>query len=151
MLLEQHYCSYPIFHCRNSDTFSNRTFNLQQNLTTCSERVKKVYPGTYIKSKKLSLTSWTLLVSSTQKLFQNLAMFDFEVVCVQEETFRDTKTTTWLRKRVPISVSTSTNLVKGPTFVCNSDPLHLVASLIGALEKLAFQSKAKMKGLFLDI
>ena len=38
-----------------------------------------------------------------------------------------------------------------PIFICNSDPHHLVASFIGTLEKLASQSKAKMKNLFLDI
>ena len=38
-----------------------------------------------------------------------------------------------------------------PIFLCNSDPHHLVASFIGALEKLASQGKAKMKNLFLDI
>ena len=38
-----------------------------------------------------------------------------------------------------------------PIFICNSDPHHLVASFIGALENLASQSKAKVKNLFLDI
>ena len=38
-----------------------------------------------------------------------------------------------------------------PIFLCYSDPHHLVAPFIGALEKLASQSKAKMKNLFLDI
>ena len=88
---------------------------------------------------------------SEQKLFQNLANFDFESICVQEEAFRDTNTTTWIGKHVPISVSISSNLVGVPIFVCNSDPHHLVASFIGALEKLASQSKAKMTNLFLDI
>ena len=36
-------------------------------------------------------------------------------------------------------------------FLWNSDPRHLVAPFTGALEKLASQSKAKMKNLFLDI
>ena len=38
-----------------------------------------------------------------------------------------------------------------PVFLCKSDPRHLVASFIGALENVASQSKAKMKNLFLDI
>ena len=41
--------------------------------------------------------------------------------------------------------------MEGPIFLCNSDPHHLVASFIGALEILAAQSKAKMKNLFHDI
>ena len=110
--------------------------------------------GTYIKSEKLSLRSWTLSVSSTRvnkNPWKNLTLFDFESICVQEETFRDTNTTTWIGKHVPISVSISSNLVEEPIFLCNSDPHHLVASFIGALENLASQSKAKMKNLFLDI
>ena len=43
------------------------------------------------------------------------------------------------------------NLLEEPYFLCNSDPHHLVASFSGALENLAFQSKAKMKNFFLDI
>ena len=80
-----------------------------------------------------------------------LAIFDFESNCVREETFRDTITTTWIGKHVPISVSISSNLVEEPSFLCNSDPHQLVASFIGVFENLASQSKAKMKNLFLDI
>ena len=36
-------------------------------------------------------------------------------------------------------------------FLCNSDPHHLVASFIGALENLVSRSRAKMKNLFFDI
>ena len=38
-----------------------------------------------------------------------------------------------------------------PVFTCNYDPHHLVESYTGALENLAYQSKAKTKNLFLDI
>ena len=54
------------FRCPNCDTFFNRTFNLERHFYTCSERVKKSIRGTYIKSEKLSLPSWTLLVSITR-------------------------------------------------------------------------------------
>ena len=87
---------------------------------------------------------------SEKKLFENLTIFDFESFFVQEETFKDTKTTIWIGKHVPISVSISSNLVEEPIFLCNSDPHHLVASFIGALETSASQSKAEMKNLFLD-
>ena len=86
-----------------------------------------------------------------KKLFKNIAIFDFESTCVQEETFRDTNTTTWIGKHVPISVSISSNLVGEPIFLCNSVSHHLVASFIGVLDNLASQSKAKMKNLFLGI
>ena len=108
--------------------------------------------GTYIKSEKLSdkLDSFGIKYTSEQKLFKNLAIFDFELICVQEETFRDTNTTTCRGRYVQISLSISSNLVEEPLFLCNSDPHHLVASFIGALENLASQSKAKMRTLFLD-
>ena len=38
-----------------------------------------------------------------------------------------------------------------PIYLCNSDPHHLVASSIGALENFVSQGKAKFKNLFLDI
>ena len=145
---------FQSFRCSNCDTFFNRTFNLERNLTTCSERVKNIYPRSVYQIRGTlfdKLDSFGIKYTSEQKLFKKLAIFDFESICVQVETFRDTITTTWTRKHVPISESISSNLVEEPIFLCNSDPHHLVASFIGVLENLASQSKAKMKNLFLDI
>ena len=145
---------FQSFFCPNCDTFFNRTFNLEQQLTTCSERVENVYPRNVYQIRETlfdKLDSFSIKYTSEQKLFKNLAIFDFDSICVQEETFRDTNTTTWIGEHVPISVSISSNLVEEPIFLCNSDPHHLVSSFIGALENLASQSKAKMKNLFLDI
>ena len=110
--------------------------------------------GRYIKSEKTlfdELDSFGTKYTSEQKLFENLAIFDFESICVQEESLKHTNTTTWIGKHVPISVSISSSLVEEPFFICKSDPHHLVASFIGALESLASQSTAKMENLFLDI
>ena len=109
--------------------------------------------GTNIKSEKLfdKLDSFGKKSTSEQKLFKNLAIFEFESICVEEFTFTDTNTTTWVAKYVPISVSISSNLVEEPIFLCNFDPHHLFASFIEALENLASQSKAKKKNLFLGI
>ena len=70
---------------------------------------------------------------------------------MQVESFKDTDTAKWIGKHIPFSVSNSSNLVKEPIFLCNSDPHHLVTSFIGALENLELQSKAIMKNLFFDI
>ena len=145
---------FQSFRCPNCETFFNRTFNLERHLTTCSERVKNVYPRNVYQIRETlfdKLDSFGINYTSEQKLFKNLAIFDFESICVQEETFRDTNTKSWIGKHVPISVSICSNLVEEPIFLCNSDPHHLVASFIGVLENLASQSKAKMKNLFLDI
>ena len=145
---------FQSYRCPKCDTFFNRTFNLERHLTTCSERVKNVYPRYIYQIRETlfdQLDSFGINYTSEQKLFKNLAVFDFESICVPEETFRDTNTTTWIGKQVPISVSISSNLVDEPIFLCNYDPHHLVASFIGVLENLASQSKAKMKNLVLNI
>ena len=64
----------------NCDTFSNRTFNLEQHLTTCSERVKNVYPRNVYQIRETlldKLDSFGIKYTSEQKLFNNLAIFDF--------------------------------------------------------------------------
>ena len=145
---------FQAFRCPNCDTFLSKTFSWERHLTACSERVKNVYPSNVYHIRETlfdKLDSFGIKYTSDQKLFEKIAIFDFESICVQEETFRDTNTTTWIGKPVPIFVSISSNLAEEPIFFCNSDPHHLVASFIGALENLASQSKAKMKNLFLDI
>ena len=91
------------------------------------------------------------MYTSQQTFFKNLALFDFESICVQEETFKDTETTTWIGKQVLISVSISSNLVEEPIFLYNSVPYQLVSWFIATLESLALQSKAQMQLFFLDI
>ena len=146
--------AFQCFCCPDCDTFFKRTFNLERHLTTCSERVKNVHPRNVYQIRETlfdKLDSFGIKYTIEQKLFENLAIFDFESICVQEVTFRDAKTTTWIGKHVPISVSISTNLVEEPIFLCNSDPHHPIATFIGALESSASQSKAKMENMFLDI
>ena len=145
---------FQSFCCPICNTFFNRTFNLERHLTTCSERVKNVYPRNVYQSRETlfeKMDFFGIKYTSEQELFKILAIFDFESICVQYETFRDTNTTNWIGKHAAISVSLSSNLVEEPFFICNSDPHHLVASFIGALENLASHSKAKMKNLFHDI
>ena len=145
---------FQAFRCPNCDTFLNRTFILERQLTTCSERVTNIYPRDAYQTRKTlfdKLDSFGIKYTSQQKLFRNLAIFNFESICVQEESFNDTKTTTWIAKHIPISVSISSNLVVEPTFLYNSDPHYLVSYFIGTLESLASQSKAQMKVLFHDI
>ena len=101
---------FQSFRCPNCDTFFNRTFNLEKHLTTPSERVKNVYPRNVYQIRETlfdKLNSFGINYTSEQKLLKNIAIFDFESICVQDETFRDTITTTWIGKHVPISVSIS--------------------------------------------
>ena len=97
------------------------------------------------------LDSFDIQYTDDQKLFGNLAVFDFESICIPEEKFKNTETTTWIGKHVPISVSISSNLTVKPIFLCNSNPRDLVESFIDAVGGLATQSKAQMKLKFLEI
>ena len=82
------------------------------------------------------LDSFGIEYTNEQTLFKNSATMVFESICVQEGMFKDTDTTKWIGKLIPISVSISSNLVKEPFFLCNCDPYHLVTSLIAAPENL---------------
>ena len=145
---------FQSFRCPNCDTFFNRTFNLERHLTTCSEQVKNIYPRNVYQIWETlldKLDSFGIKYTSQQKLFKKSAIFNFESICVQEESFKETKTSTWIGMHVVIAVSMSSNVVEEPIFLYNSDPHHLVSSFIGTLEGLESQSKAQMKLLFPDI
>ena len=50
--------------------------------------------------------------TSQQKLLQNLPVFNFQSNFVQEETFKETNSTKWIGRHVPISVFIRSNLRK---------------------------------------
>ena len=81
-----------------------------------------------------------------------MAIFDFESIGVKEaNSYKQTETTTWIGKYVPITVSISSNLISEPSFICNANPRHLISSLITALEGLATQSKVQMIFNFIEV
>ena len=123
-------------------------------MVRCSERVKHIYPKNVYQLRETlfdKLDSFDIQYTDDQKLSTNLAVFDFESICIPKEKFKNTKTTTWIGKHVPISVSISSNLLAKPIFLCNSNPRDLVESFIDAVEGLATQSKAQMKLKFLEV
>ena len=97
------------------------------------------------------LDSFDIQYTDDQKPFANLAVFDFESICIPAEKFKNTERTTWIDKHVPISVSISSNLIAKPIFLCNSNPRDLVESFIDDVEGLATQNKAQMKLKFLEV
>ena len=73
-------------HCPNYDTFFQRTFNLEEHLTTSCEKVKKVRPQNVYQTQETlfdKLDSFRIEYTNEQTLFKNLALFDFESICVQ--------------------------------------------------------------------
>ena len=144
---------FKSFRCSTCDTIFSKTGNLDRHLITCSERVKHICPKNIYQLRKTlfeKLDFFNIPYREDQKFFKNLAVFDFESICVKEETYKETETTKWVGKHVPISVSISSDLIPEPIFLCNSYPRHLVSSFISALEGLSTQSKAQMKLRFIE-
>ena len=140
--------------CSTCDTIISKTGNSQRHLITCSERVKHIYPKNVYHLRETlfeKLDFFNIPYREGQKLLKNLAVFDFESICVKEETYKGTETTKWFGKHVPISISYSSNLIPEPIFLCNSDPRHLVSSFASALEGLGTQSKAQLKLRFIEV
>ena len=82
--------------CPVCDTFFNRMFNVDRRLTTCSERVKNVFPKNVYQTQETlfdKLDSFEIEYTNEQTLFGNSALFNFESICVQEERFKVTDTT----------------------------------------------------------
>ena len=110
---------FESFRCSTYDTIFSRTGKLERHVIVCSERVKHIYPkNVYQLGETLfeKLDSCEIPYREDQKLFKNLAAFDFEYNCVKEETYKETKTTKWIGKHVPKSVSISSNLTEEPFF-----------------------------------
>ena len=145
---------FKAFRCTTCDTFFSKTGNLERHLVTCSDRVKHIYPKNVYELRETlfeKLDAFNIPSRNEQKLFKNLAIFDFESICVKEESYKQTETTTWIGKHVPISVSTSSNLIPEPIFLCNANPHYLISSFITAPEGLATHSKAEMKLIFFEV
>ena len=96
------------------------------------------------------LDSFGIQYTDDQKIFTNLAVFDFESIRIPEEKFKNTETRISIGKHYPISVSISSNPIAKPIFLCNSNARDLVESFFDAVEGLATQSKAQMKLKFLE-
>ena len=97
------------------------------------------------------LDSFDIQHTDDQKLFNYLAVIDFSSICIPEENLKNTESTIWIGKRVPISVSISSNLIAMPIFLCNSNPSDLVKSFVGAVEGLATQSKSQINMKILEV
>ena len=145
---------FKVFRCTTCDTFFSETGNLERHLVTCRDRVKHIYPKNVYELRKTlfdKLDAFKIPYRNEQKLFKHLAIYDFESNCVKEKAYKQTETTTWIGKHVPISDLISSNMIPEPIFLCNANPQHLISSFITALEGLTTQSKAQMKLNFIEV
>ena len=140
--------------CPTCDIFFRKTFNMERQLTICSERVMKSFPRNIYQAQGTlfdKLDSFAIKYLSEQKVSEKMAVIDFESNIVQKETFRDTNTSTWLMQIVPIHASIYLNINFEPNFSCNSALHPFVESFMGFIEVLDSQSKAKSRSFFHDI
>ena len=99
---------FKSFCCSTCDTIISETRKLERHLITCSERVKHIYPKNVYHLRETlfeKLDSFNIPYREGQKSFKNLAVFDFESICVKEETYKGTETTKWIGKQTCPNIS----------------------------------------------
>ena len=136
---------FKALRCTTWNTFSSKTGNLEGHLTTCSDRAKHIFLKNVYELRETlfeKLVAFKNPYRNEQQLFKTLAIFDFESICVKEDSYKQTEIRTWIGKQKPISVSISSNLILAPSFLCNANLYHVILFFISALEGLAIQSKA---------
>ena len=159
--IQQPYHSYHIdsflkcFRCPSCDCFFNRSNNFNRHLLTCRDRVRHIYPkNAYTLWKTIfeKLDGFNIPYTEDQKLFSNVAVFDFESICVPTEELKSTETTTWIGKHVLIFVSILSNLQDVTLFLCEKDPELLIIALVSSFELLAEKSsRLQMRTKFEEI
>ena len=110
--------------------------------------MKHIYPKNVYELRETlfeKLEGFSFPVSEGNKFFNNLAIFYFESICVPTEELKQTQTTTWIGKHVPILVSISSNLIDEPIILYNKDPQNLIIDFVSKLELLAEKSKLEMR------
>ena len=94
------------------------------------------------------LNSFGIFYTNNQKLFKNMTVLDFESNCVEDGTFKDTKTTTWTGKHISNLISISSHLIQKPILLCNPNLRDLVSSFKDAIDNLATQKSSQENELF---
>ena len=110
---------------------------------------KKVY--TLRKTLIKMLKGVNSRVSKNNTLFNNLAFFGFESICVPSDGLKATQTTTWLGKHVPYSLSISSNLIRETISLYNKDPQKLIIYFVIKLDFLTEKNKLKFRTNFQDV
>ena len=102
------------FRCPSCETFIQKAGDFNRHVKTFKDRVQHIYPkSVYTLRETLfdKLDKFGISYNDDQKLFKSVAIFDFESICVPSEQLNDTKTTIWIGKHEPLSVSISSNLI----------------------------------------
>ena len=82
-------------------------------------------------------------------MFKNIAIFDFESICVPSEELKPTETITWIEKHEPISMSNLSSLLDQSIFcVTTINTKSLVVEFVAKLEVLVEKNKTEMRSNF---
>ena len=144
---------FNCFRCESCNKFFRKHSNLRRHLPVCSGKIKEKFPKSYQLKETVfeKLSNFEITVPEEYRLFKNLAIFDFESICVTENNLESNNSTTWVGKHEPISVSISSNLLKTPIFLCDPEPIKVVTQSVDALENLANESRDQMQPQFADV
>ena len=140
-------CSTSDKHLFFKDWLSGTTFSYLK--WTCQTYLPKERFRTKRNTPR-KLDAFNIPYRDEQKLFKKLAIFGFESICVKRGSYKETETTKWTRRHVPISVSVWSNLIPKPIFLCKTVPHHLLSSFVTDLEGLATQTTAQKKFKFIE-
>ena len=97
--IEKIHALFKTFRCPTCDTSFQKTGNLERHLVRCSERAEHIYPKNVYRLRETlfdELDSFDIQYTDDQKLLNNLAVFDLELICIPDEKFKNTVTTTWI-------------------------------------------------------
>ena len=78
----------------------SNTFN--RHVLNCKDRVRHIYPKIIYRLQQTlfeKLEEFSLSVSEDNKLFNNLAIFDFESICFPTNELKAMQTTPWIGKQ----------------------------------------------------
>ena len=110
--------------------------------------MKQIYPNNVYELRETlldKLDAFKIRYKQEQNLLKKLTVFDFDSICVKEDSYKETETTKYIAKPLSISVFISSKFIQEPIFCCNAIPHYLVLFFITALKGLATQSKAQIK------
>ena len=82
------------FRCPSCDTFFKRSEFLNKHILSCKDRMRHIYPKNVYELQKTlfeKLERFNFPVFEDNKLFKNLAIFDFESISVPTEGLKETQ------------------------------------------------------------
>ena len=105
---------FKAYRCPLCHQYNKKAGNLEKHFTNWKERVEENFQKSmYQLHGRLfdRLDSLGIFHADNQNQLNNIAISDFESICVEDEDSRDTERTTWTGKHNPFFVVISSNLI----------------------------------------